>query len=322
MHIGIKLVAFGLLASLSSASPVAERLVRRATLGDVATTGYATLNGGTTGGVGGQIVEVDTLEAYIAAVGDDDPRIVVITGPITASAQVLVGSNKSIIGKNQDAKLTGVGMYILRKSNVIVRNLIISKVLAANGDGIWIQESTNVWVDHCEIFNDQEHNKDFYDGLVDVTRASDWVTISHTYFHDHAKGSLVGHSDNNGAQDAGHLHVTYHNNHWKNVYSRGPSLRFGTGHIYNSYFDHMFECVRPRKGAQVLVESNYFVGASKPIFGTDGYAVARDNDYTDSTNHNTAPLGNLTTVPYQYSLLGSANVVNAVLGEAGATLTF
>ncbi|KAK6506569.1 hypothetical protein TWF506_011474 [Arthrobotrys conoides] len=322
MHIGIRLVAYGLLVAHSCSTPIVDSLAKRAALGDIATTGYATMNGGTTGGMGGQIVEVDTLEGYVAAVADDNPRTVVITGPITASTQVSVGSNKSIIGKNKNAKLTGVGMHILGKSNVIVRNLVISKVLAANGDGIWIQESTNVWVDHCEIFNDQEHSKDFYDGLVDVTRASDWVTISHTYFHDHDKGSLVGHSDKNAAQDTGHLHVTYHNNHWKNVYSRGPSLRFGTGHIYNSYFDHMFECVRPRKGAQVLVESNYFVGASKPIFGTDGYAVARDNDYTDSTNQNTAPLGNLTAVPYQYSLLGSANVVGAVLGEAGATLTF
>ncbi|KAF3213370.1 hypothetical protein TWF106_009497 [Orbilia oligospora] len=75
-------------------------------------------------------------------------------------------------------------------------------------------------------------------------------------------------------------------------------------------------------GAQVLIEGNYFVGASKPIFGTDGYAVARDIDFTDSTNHNTAPLGNPTAVPYQYSLLVSANVVGAVVGEAGATLAF
>ncbi|KAF3178051.1 hypothetical protein TWF751_001994 [Orbilia oligospora] len=275
----------------------ADRVMEKLWIGDIAATGYATLNGGTTGGMGGQIVEVDTFDSYVAAVGDDNPRIVVITGPITASAQDSVGSNKGIIGKNKDAKLTGVGMHILRKSNVIVRNLIISKVLAAKGD-------------------------DFYDGLVDVTRASDWVTISHNYLRDRNKGSLVGHSDNNGAQDTAHLHVTYHNNHPKNVYSRGPSLRFGTGHFYNSYFNHMFECVKSRKGAQVLVEGNYFVDASKPIFGADGYAVARGNGYADSTNHNTAPLGNLTAVPYQYSLLGSVNVVGAVVGEAGATLAF
>ncbi|KAF3194575.1 hypothetical protein TWF225_007102 [Orbilia oligospora] len=292
----------------------ADRVMEKLWIGDIAATGYATLNGGTTGGMGGQIVEVDTFDSYVAAVGDDNPRIVVITGPITASAQDSVGSNKGIIGKNKDAKLTGVGMHILRKSNSLLPRATIFEFRS--------RESTNVWVDHCEIFNDQEHNKDFYDGLVDVTRASDWVTISHNYLRDRNKGSLVGHSDNNGAQDTAHLHVTYHNNHPKNVYSRGPSLRFGTGHFYNSYFNHMFECVKSRKGAQVLVEGNYFVDASKPIFGADGYAVARGNGYADSTNHNTAPLGNLTAVPYQYSLLGSVNVVGAVVGEAGATLAF
>lgn len=199
--------------------------------------------------------------------------------------------------------------------------MVISKVLADNGDGIGLETATNVWIDHVEVFNDQDHNKDYYDGLIDVTRASDWVTISHSYLHDHDKGSLVGHSDKNSAQDKGKLRVTYHNNHWKNVYSRGPSLRFGTGHIYNNYYNNMFECVRPRLGAQVLVESNYFVGASKPIFG-DGYAVARGNDYTDSTNQNIAPAGTLTSVPYSYSLLGSGNVVSSVLAQAGATLTF
>ena len=35
----------------------------------------------------------------------------------------------------------------------------------------------------------------------------DYVTISNSYLHDHWKGSLVGHSDNNQAEDTGHLYV-------------------------------------------------------------------------------------------------------------------
>lgn len=57
-----------------------------------------------------------------------------------------------------------------------------------------------------------------------------------TYFHDHWKTSLVGHSDSNGDEDTGHLRITYANNYWENCGSRGPSLRFGTGHVYNSYY--------------------------------------------------------------------------------------
>lgn len=57
-----------------------------------------------------------------------------------------------------------------------------------------------------------------------------------TYLHDHAKTSLVGHSDSNGDEDTGHLRITYANNYWLNLGSRGPSLRFGTGHVYNNYY--------------------------------------------------------------------------------------
>lgn len=71
--------------------------------------------------------------------------------------------------------------------------------------------------------------QDYYDGLLDITHAADYITISNVYFHDHWKGSLIGHSDNNGAEDIGTLRVTYYQCHFQNVYSRGPSLRFGTG---------------------------------------------------------------------------------------------
>lgn len=126
----------------------------------------------------------------------------------------------------------------------------ISKVEADYGDGVTIQLSKNVWVDHCDISGDRDVDKDFYDGLVDLSHAADFVTVSNTYFHDHAsithsvegvdalansiaqsKGTLVGHSDKNAAEDTGTLHVTYANNHFYNVRSRGPLLRFGTAHI-------------------------------------------------------------------------------------------
>lgn len=83
--------------------------------------------------------------------------------------------------------LTGVGLYINKVSNVIVRNMKISKVEADNGDAIGIQASSNVWVDHCDLSSDMDHDKDFYDGLCDVTHASEFVTISNTFFHDHVR---------------------------------------------------------------------------------------------------------------------------------------
>jgi pectate lyase len=184
-----------------------------------------------------------------------------------------------------------------------------------------IEKSTNVWVDHVDLSSNRDHDKDYYDGLLDITHAADYVTVSNCYIHDHWKASLIGHSDSNGAEDTGFLHVTQNNNYFKNINSRAPSIRFGTGHIYNTYFDTVSDGINTRDGAQVLVESNQFVGSSKALYSTDdGYAVSVDNDF--GTSSNTALAGTLKTVPYSYTKLGSTKVKAAVVGVAGNTLSF
>jgi pectate lyase len=333
MKLSVFSTGLALLAQIVSAIPtptednelVQRAIEKRATITDIATTGYATQNGGTTGGQGGTTTTVSTLAQFTAAVTNDaTARIIVVSGTITGAVQVRVGSNKSIIGKS-GAKLVGVGLYINKSKNVIVRNLIIQKVLADNGDAVGIQAASNVWIDHLDLSSDLDHGKDYYDGLVDITHASEWVTVSNSYLHDHFKASLIGHSDSNAAEDTGHLHVTEHNNYWLNIGSRTPSLRFGTGHVYNSYFKNVNTGVNTREGAQVLVQSNVFSNVSKPILSADsddvGYAVAIDNDLGGAAN--TAPVGTLTasSIPYSYSLLGSSKVVAAVVGVAGATLS-
>ena len=112
-------------------------------------------------------------------------------------------------------------------SNVIIRNIKISKVLAGAGDAIGtlsacrlslpsnvvfivgIQAASKVWIDHTELSSDRDHDKDYYDGLLDVTHGSFAITLSFNILHDHWKASLVGHSDSNGSEDAA-LRVTYH----------------------------------------------------------------------------------------------------------------
>ncbi|KAB8290762.1 hypothetical protein EYC80_008399 [Monilinia laxa] len=333
MKLSILSTGLVLLARLASAAPtptenedIVERanVAKRASITDIATTGYATQNGGTTGGKGGATTTVSTLAQFTDAVTNDAvARVIVVSGTITGSVKVRVGSNKTIVGK-KGATLVGVGLYINKSANVIVRNIVSQKVLAGNGDAIGVQASTNVWIDHVDVSSDLSHGKDYYDGLIDITHASDWVTVSNSYLHDHYKVSLIGHSDKNGAEDTGHLTVTQHNNYWSNIGSRTPSFRFGTGHIYNSYFLNANTGIDTRDGAQILVQSNVFRNVSEPIaalYSDDtGYANAFDNDLGGYTN--TAPVGSLTasSVPYSYSLLGSGNVVAAVVGTAGATL--
>ena len=103
------IIAFGLMAVSALAVPMpsmihlkrAGLIKRAASLEDAATTGYATLNGGTTGGKGGKTVEVSSLADLTNAVKGDDAAIVLITGPIKGSGEnVKIGSNKSVIGKD------------------------------------------------------------------------------------------------------------------------------------------------------------------------------------------------------------------------------
>ena len=132
----------------------------------------------------------------------------------------------------------------------------------------------------------------------------------------------MGHSDSNSAEDKGHLTVTYANNYWKNINSRGPSFRFGTGHVYNNYYENVSDSINTRQGAQLLVQNNVFSGSKKALYSTDsGYAVASGNDFGSGSN--TALAGTLKTVPYTVPTLLEASAVKAaVVGTAGNTLSF
>lgn len=314
------ILSLGLMATSALAAP-SGLAKRAASLEDVATTGFATQNGGTSGGKGGKTIQVATLAALEAAVKGNDSAIVLITGPISGKGDnIKIGSNKSVIGKDSSAVLTDFTLTAKKVNNVIIRNVIIQKVVG--GDAIAIQQAQNVWVDHVDVSSDRDHDKDYYDGLIDITHAADFVTVSNSYLHDHWKCSLVGHSDNNGAEDTGHLTVTYNNNYWKNINSRGPSIRFGTGHMYNNYYENVNDGINTRKGAQVLVQNNVWVNSTKALYTVDnGYAVASGNDFGSSNN--TAPEGTFKTAPYKVpQLLAAKDVKSAVVGTAGATLKF
>ncbi|OJJ58130.1 hypothetical protein ASPSYDRAFT_152918 [Aspergillus sydowii CBS 593.65] len=284
--------------------------------------GFASLNGGTTGGAGGTTTTVSSYAEFTAAVEGDEAKVVIVSGPISESAsQVDVGSNTSILGADDSAVLDGFGLRLKEVENVIIRNLGVKKVTAENGDAIGAEYSNNIWIDHVDVSSDMDHDKDYYDGLLDFKRGSDYITVSNSYIHDHWKASLVGHSNSNEDEDKGKLHITYANNYWQNLNSRGPSIRFGTGHLYNNYYENVSDGINTRIGAQVLVESNTWVDGKKALYSTDeGYAVERDNDFGGAKNE--ALEGTLTSVDYEYDLLGPDAVKNAVVGTAGQTLTF
>ena len=278
---------------------------------------------GTTGGAGGATVTVTNATDLASAVAGDVPRIVRVSGTYTGTSRIKIGSNKTVIGIGSTAGLVGIELDIDGTSNVIIRNLSISKVSANDGDAIHVADSaSHIWIDHNDLSSDLAHGKDFYDGLLDITHASDLVTVSWNKFHDHFKVDLVGHSDTNGAQDTGHLRVTYSHNWFENVNSRLPSLRFGTGHSYNNFFDNVSDsAIHSRMGAQFLVQNNVFRSTKECITTTgdspvDGFVNQSGNDFGGCVNDITQT-GSFTSPPYSFTLDPTSSVQSEVVAGAG-----
>jgi pectate lyase len=275
---------------------------------------------GTTGGAGGSTVTVTSLSAFTTAVSGSTATIVKVSGILSGTGQVKVGSNKTILGVGSNSGFSGVGLDLDAVSNVIIRNLKISKVVGTDAITI-IRKTNHVWVDHNDLSSDLSHGKDYYDGLLDITRQSDYITVSWNRFHDHYKVSLIGHSDS-FTDDKGYLHVTYHHNWFYNVNSRMPSLRFGTGHIYNNYYQNVTDsAVHSRMGAQTLIQNNVFGSTDTAITTTgdsssDGYANASGNDYGGATVTITQ-VGSFTSAPYSFSLDAASAVASSVTASSG-----
>ncbi|MEU1177980.1 polysaccharide lyase family 1 protein [Streptomyces sp. NPDC005820] len=305
-------------AAAALAATAVLALPQPAGAADAAPVGFGA---GTTGGGSATAVTVSTLDAFKTAVTGSTSKVVKVNGLITLSGQVDIGSNTTVLGVGSSSGFTGGGLRLKKVTNVVIRNLNISKPLKP-ADGIEVQASTKVWIDHNSFSADRDHDKDYYDGLLDINHASDYVTVSWNTFKDHFKGSLVGHSDNNAGEDTGHLRVTYHHNLFGNVYSRIPSLRFGTGHFYDNYVVGAETAVHSRMGAQMLVENNVFRSTLVAVTTSrdsdvDGYANLTGNDLGGAATE-VSQVGTFTKPPYGYTAEPASTVVASVTSGAGA----
>jgi pectate lyase len=183
-----------------------------------------------------------------------------------ARVRMRVGSNTTIVGLGKHARLRGVwldirGSSTLNASNIIIRNLTFQDTAdcfpawaptdgalgAWNSlyDAVSLRNADHVWIDH-NTFEDRETadtNQPSYfgvlfqvhDGALDITNASDLVTVSFNHFRNHDKVMLIGSSDGATA-DRGKLRVTLHHNLFDEVGQRAPRVRFGQVHVYNNYY--------------------------------------------------------------------------------------
>lgn len=277
-----------------------------------AVVGWATQGGGTTGGGNAAVTTVTTAAALSSAVASDSAKVVRVQGEIRCSGMIKVGSNTTLEGAS-GARITGCGLTIVRKQNVIVRNLTFD---SWGDDAINVELTTRVLIDHNTFGTG-------YDGAVDVKRGSDYVTISWNHFRGQDKNSLVGHSDDNGAEDRGKLRVTYHHNWFDGTRQRNPRVRFGNPvHVFNNLYSNIgYYGVASTQEAGVLIEGNYFENTRDPFHlgeaaSPAGSIVARNNYFTNSGTGQQG--GSVRSIPYSYTLDQAQQVKAIVQAGAGA----
>ncbi len=307
--------------------------------------GWAALNGGTTGGGNATPVVVTTLAQLTAAAKGTTSAVIYVSGKL-AQGSVTVGSNKTILGCsgtnptiNGHVGLSGSTNVIIRNLSIVGYNCALPEVDVANGgqcqngsDAVTVDKSSkNVWFDHDAV-------SDGSDGNLDVTHASDFITVSYTKFFystkrsdpndtgamGHRVSSLIGHSDSNSSEDTGHLNVTFHHNWWAdNVMERMPRVRFGKVHVFNNLYTAAGNnyCVGLGVNGSVRVENNVFQGVNVPLDIVD-YSNAASilqalGNLFQTTAGNTAGVGSAFSPSYSYALDGTSSLASAIMAGVG-----
>ncbi|MEU6805851.1 pectate lyase family protein [Streptomyces neyagawaensis] len=197
------------------------------------------------------------------AMGPQEDARVASAARQDAEIKADIPSNTTIVGVGRNSGILGGSLQIKGVQNVIVRNLTIEAPLDCfpewdptddNHTGNWNSEydavvvhgTHHVWLDH-NTFTDGRHpdserpvhfGKVFqqHDGLTDIVRGANHVTVSWNRFENHDKNMLIGNSDGSASQDAGKLKVTLHHNRFEGILQRSPRVRFGQVDVYNNHY--------------------------------------------------------------------------------------
>ncbi|KAH6723053.1 pectin lyase fold/virulence factor [Leptodontidium sp. MPI-SDFR-AT-0119] len=205
--------------------------------------GFASLNGATAG----------------------EPYIIRVSGKLTAEPkgyEIPVKSNKSIIGVGKTGAVVGGGFGITNTSNIILRNLEISDTYIPedyNGkledwDGIQVDGGKNIWIDHVKFAR-------MADGLIDLRKDTDYVTVSFCLLSEHNMAFGIGWTQNVISK------VTINDNFFNSTNQRGPSAdNLKYCHMFNNYFLNVTSYGNYARGhTALLVENSYFENVHDPV---------------------------------------------------------
>ncbi|MEU2325794.1 pectate lyase [Streptomyces althioticus] len=353
--VAVRLSALLAAGALAAATGVALSTTTASAAAAGGVTGYATQNGGTTGGAGGQTVRATTgtaiHQALCGRAGSSTPITIQVEGTInhgnttkvsgsscnTAADKIELKqvSNVTIVGVGNGAVFDQLGIHIREASNIVIQNVTVRNVKKSGsptsngGDAIGMESDVrNVWVDHVTL-EASGGESEGYDGLFDMKDNTQYVTLSYSVLRNSGRGGLIGSSES----DRSNGYVTFHHNLYENIDSRAPLLRGGIAHMYNNHYKRLNDSgINSRAGARAKVDNNYFED-SKDVLGTfytdeAGYWQVGGNVFDNVTwssrsgDHNPAgpnPTSNTSvSIPYGFTLDGANCVPNVVAQTAGA----
>lgn len=285
--------------------------------------GFASVSGQgletTTGGEGGEVIVAETLSMLIRYAYSNKPYIIIVNGQFESTnwRQVNVGSNTTIVGHGTDASVKNIGFVMVEKENIIIRNLTILDSYVEGDwegktndyDGIRADNCHHLWVDHCHLTH-------LGDGLIDLRKVTDYVTISYNKLSNHNKAFGIGWTEETD------FRITIHHCWTDNTNQRNPSFDMGIGHLYNNYLSNIASYGNLSRGdAQIIVQNSHFYKANDPLkISDDAVLYAVNNTFENCSGSKT---GNLTSMPYDpldfypYTLNPVDTVKAIVTAEAG-----
>jgi len=351
--VAARLTAVGSTVALAAAIGLTAVATTTAQAATNVANGYASQNGGTSGGSGGAVVQASTGTAIHTALcnraSSSTPIIIQVTGTITVDNTKKVSgsscntadgvielkqiSNVTLLGVGT-AVFDQVGIHIRESSNIIIQNVNVKNVKKSGsptsngGDAIGMESDVhNVWVDHVTLEASGGEDEG-YDALFDMKATTKYVTLSYSVLKNSGRGGLIGSSDS----DSDNGFVTFHHNLYQDIDSRTPLLRAGTAHMYDNHYLRLAKSgINPRNGGKAKVENNYFEDSQDPLgtFYTDlaGTWQVAGNVFDnvtwtakDSENNPAGPKVTSTTsisVPYSYTMDAASCVPNLLASTAG-----
>ena len=205
----------------------------------------------TTGGAGGEVVTASSVGEANNYLKGDTPRIIIVKGNISGTIEI-ASKNKTLLGTGSTV-LKGM-INISGAQNIIIRNLEIT----GGTDAIAARGTDHLWIDHVYTHNAS-------DGLIDLTKETDYYTVSWAHLKDHDKTMLL----NGGSRvyvDRGKINGTINHNWFDGTNQRNPRAGFGKIHIFNDYnFKNGSYGIGFHTESLVYAEANYFEGVKKAI---------------------------------------------------------